>query len=223
MGPRAYESGTFGLLEGGIWQKCLRRRAEIETARFNNGLFLNYLGYGILLAEMKAKAMEPTLEELQAGGGYAKGGDEALEDITFEGDMHDGEGAFFMSLKNAIAEMPIKEDGSWARIGMTSVRDIGRFVVASLDLHRWALNCPLCGECSVFSGSSLWGDCSFCGEYSLFSEWSLGGECSLSGEYSLLSECSLSGGCFNPAARRPADGGSTVAMRCWKELPKFPQ
>ncbi|KAF2188450.1 NAD(P)-binding protein [Zopfia rhizophila CBS 207.26] len=146
MGPKAYESGTFGLLEGGVWQECLKRRAHLESARFNNGLFLNYLGYGILSAEMKAKAAQPTLEELQAGGGYAQGADYALEGVAFEEDMPDGEGTFFISLKNAIAEIPVKEDGSWPRISMTSVRDIGRFVAASLDLPKWEQNMNIMGD-----------------------------------------------------------------------------
>ncbi|KAF1842014.1 uncharacterized protein K460DRAFT_177620 [Cucurbitaria berberidis CBS 394.84] len=146
MGRKAYESGAFGILEGGVWEECLKRCSEVECARFNNGLFLNYLGYGILSRQMKDKAAQPTLKKLQAGGGYAEGGDSALEGITPEGDMPDGEGAFFMSLKSAIAEMPVKEDGSWPRISLTSVRDVGRFVAASLDLPRWERDMNIIGD-----------------------------------------------------------------------------
>ncbi|KAF1363452.1 hypothetical protein EJ07DRAFT_152264 [Lizonia empirigonia] len=51
-----------------------------------------------------------------------------------------------IGLKNAIAELPVKNDGSWPRITMTTVRDVGRFVVASLDLPKWEEDMSMAGD-----------------------------------------------------------------------------
>ena len=143
---KAYESGTFGLMEGGVWKECLKRSGDIETARFNNGLFLNYFAYGILTAGMKAEAQTPSLEALKQGDGYAAERDMALEGLEFEGGTADGEGAFFISLNGALAEVPVKSDGSWPRISLTTVRDVGKFVAASLDLARWKQDMNIMGD-----------------------------------------------------------------------------
>lgn len=150
MGRKAYERGTFGLMEGGVWKECLKRSGDIETARFNNGLFLNYFAYGILPLRMKAEAEAPSLEALKQGNGYASVGDMALEGLSFEGGMADGEGAFFVSLNGGLAEVPVKTDGSWPRLSLTTVRDVGRYVAASLDLPRWNPDMNIMGDTLSF-------------------------------------------------------------------------
>lgn len=64
--------------------------------------------------------------------------------------MEDGEGAFFVSLNGAIAEVPTKSDKSWPRLSLTTGRDVGKFVAASLDLPRWKQDMNIMGDTLSF-------------------------------------------------------------------------
>ena len=146
MGHRAYDAGAWKIWEGGVWKACLKSSAKIEVTRINIGLFLNYLAYGILSPEMKAEAEQPSLEALRQGDGYASGGDLALEGLPFVRGLADGEGAFFVSLNGGIAEVPVKEDGSWPRLAFTTMRDVGRFTAAILELGKWEQTMNIVGD-----------------------------------------------------------------------------
>jgi uncharacterized protein YbjT (DUF2867 family) len=80
----------------------------LEWTRYECGLFLNYLGFA---------AKDDRREE--ALGGREK----------------DGEWFFFPSQRRA--EIPVKSDGTFPRITMTAVEDIGKYVAKSLTLDRW--------------------------------------------------------------------------------------
>jgi uncharacterized protein YbjT (DUF2867 family) len=129
----------------GVWEECLKHKDTIECARFNNGAFMNYIGHGIYPNPSKVDEDTAVLQ-MKAGGGYMAGEDEACQGLLREGDLKDGSGAFLIGLKNAIAELPVKDDGSWPRITMTSLKDVGRFVVASLDLPKWEENMNMVGD-----------------------------------------------------------------------------
>lgn len=132
-------------LNEGVWDACLKKEGCIEVGRFNVGMLMNYLGPGIF-APVLWKEDEATLRELREGGGYLDGADGAIQGMRVDGDLRDGSGAFLMSCRSGIAELPVKDDGGWPRISATSLRDIGRFVVAALELPRWEREMNLVGD-----------------------------------------------------------------------------
>lgn len=108
---------------------------------------MNYIGYGVCpVAEQVDETS--SLEEMRTGGGYMAGEDEACQGLLRQGDLKDGSGAFLIGLKNGIAELPQKDDGSWPRLTMTSMKDVGRCVVAALDLPSgsWEENMTMAGD-----------------------------------------------------------------------------
>ncbi|KAJ4251370.1 hypothetical protein NW762_011351 [Fusarium torreyae] len=129
----------------GVWDECLKFKNTIECAKFNQGCFMNYLGLGIFPTPSQ-NDHKHSLQEFRAGGGYVAGEDEACQGLQRQGDLKDGSGAFLVGLQNGIAELPIKDDGSWPRITMTSMRDVGRFFVESLELDKWEENMSMVGE-----------------------------------------------------------------------------
>ncbi|KAJ6159671.1 hypothetical protein N7497_004208 [Penicillium chrysogenum] len=122
----------FRAIAMGLWAN--RQKDKIESAKFNIGSFMNYIGHGIYPIPSPTSDEETTLRQLAAGKGYAAGEDEACQGLQRQGDLKDGSGAFLIGLRNGVAELPQTEDGRWPRISMTSLRDVGRFVAASLDL-----------------------------------------------------------------------------------------
>jgi uncharacterized protein YbjT (DUF2867 family) len=80
----------------------------LEWTRFECGLFLNYLGFAVT---------DDRREE--ALGGREK----------------DGEWLFYPSQRRA--ELPLKPNGTFPRITVTAVEDIGKFVAKSLALDPW--------------------------------------------------------------------------------------
>lgn len=129
----------------GVWEECVKHREWIECGRFNQGCFMNYVGIG-MYPELNEVDPDVSLQRMVEGGGYATGEDEACQGLLRQGDLSDGSGAFLIGLKNAIAELPAKNDGSWPRITMTTLRDVGRFVVASLALPKWEEDMSMAGD-----------------------------------------------------------------------------
>lgn len=132
---------------GGVWEECVAQKDKIECAKFNHGSFMNYIGHGIYPVPSHVDEAS-LLEKMKGGGGYMAGEDDACQGLLRQGDLKDGSGAFLIGLKNGIAELPQKDDGSWPRITMTSMKDVGRFVVASLNLPsgKWEENMTMAGD-----------------------------------------------------------------------------
>ncbi|KIL88329.1 hypothetical protein FAVG1_08408 [Fusarium avenaceum] len=150
MGPQGYEAlRSLKLVNKGVWEECLEHQDKIECARFNNGMFLNYLANGIYDADAGPGAIkdnETKFRELREGRGYAPGFDMAGEGIPRAGDLKDGSGSFLISLSKGIAELPVTDEGRWPRITTTTLRDIGRFVSAALDLPKWEHDMSMAGD-----------------------------------------------------------------------------
>jgi hypothetical protein len=138
-------STTKEVVEG-VWEECLKFRNKIECTRFNHGSYMNYLGHGIFPDPQPQMYEDEQLIRLKEGGGYAKGEDEACQGLHRQGDMKDGSGAFLISLKNKIAELPQRDDGKWPRITLTMMRDVGNFVAHSLELPKWEPSMTIVGE-----------------------------------------------------------------------------
>lgn len=110
---------------------------------------MNYFANGIYDAHAGPGATgddETKLRELREGGGYVAGFDTASEGISRQGDLKDGSGSFLISLSRGIAELPIRDDGRWPRVTTTTLRDIGRFVAASLELPKWEHDMSMAGD-----------------------------------------------------------------------------
>ncbi|CAG8908677.1 unnamed protein product [Penicillium egyptiacum] len=148
FGPKGWENvPTLRWGSQGIWNECTKHKCEIECANFNHGSFMNYLGHGIYPSPPKSESDEATtLIQLRKGEGYMPGVDEACQGLQRQGPLADRPGAFLIGLKNGIAELPIKDDGQWPRITMTSLRDVGRWVTASLDLPEWEESMSMAGD-----------------------------------------------------------------------------
>lgn len=146
FGPKGETSiqTTRSFFEG-VWDECLKNKNEIECAKFNQGAYMNYIGHGIYSTPSKV-ADDAALELMSAGHGYMPGEDEACQGLLRQGDLADGSGGFLIGLRNGIAELPVKDDGSWPRITMTTMRDVGRFFVASLELPKWEEYMSMVGE-----------------------------------------------------------------------------
>jgi NmrA-like family len=121
-----------------VWEAC--EKSGLEWTRFENGLFMNYLGFGAP-AERREEAL---------GGREAHG---------------EGEWMFFVTERRA--ELPVKEDGTFLRISITAMEDIGAFVARSLELEKWEDTMMCCvGEtlrvdevvriCEKYTGGAKW-------------------------------------------------------------------
>ncbi|KAF4459791.1 hypothetical protein FALBO_13434 [Fusarium albosuccineum] len=129
----------------GVWDECLKHKEKIECARFNQGSYMNYIGHGIYPTPSKVDD-ETALQQITTGNGYMAGEDEACQGLLRQGDLKDGSGAFLIGIRNAIAELPVKNDGSWPPVTMTTMRDVGRFFVASLELPKWEEEMSMVGD-----------------------------------------------------------------------------
>lgn len=130
----------------GVFEECAKHEHEIEISYFNFGSFMNYIGLGIFPTSTVESDQGKAIAIMKQGGGYMPGEDEAIEGLQRQGPLADGSGAFLIGLKNAIAELPIRPDGQWPRVTMTSMGDVGRFVAASLELSKWEKNMSMAGE-----------------------------------------------------------------------------
>lgn len=129
-----------------VWAACEKNKDKIESGMFNIGSFMNYLGHGIYPEPASPLDDETTIRQLQEGEGYADGEDEAIEGLQRQGDLKDGSGGILIGMKNAIAQLPIKDNGQWPRVTFITMRDVGRFVVASLDLLKWEEDMTMVGD-----------------------------------------------------------------------------
>lgn len=146
FGPLAYERiGALKMGFEGVWEECMKHKGKIECARFNNGGFMNYLGHGIYPVDSNLDE-ETQLQKLREGKGYMDNEDEACQGLSRAGGLDDGSGAYPINLKSGIAEFPVKDDGTWPRTSMTTLRDVGSFVVASLNLPKWEENMTMVGD-----------------------------------------------------------------------------
>ena len=145
FGLKSYESGLLKYLNEGVWEACLENSDKIETARFNCGMFMNYIGHGIFVDKEQVDD-ETKLRAFKKGGGYAPGADSATQGLHPDGDLTGKSGAFLMSLTNGNAELPVRGDGEWPLLMATTLRDVGRFVAASLDLPKWEKEMSLVGD-----------------------------------------------------------------------------
>lgn len=122
----------------GVWDACLRseHQGEIKVARFNHGMHMNYTGIGAWDA-MSVQDQHKLLESMKRNGGYVQGDDVVCHGVDKDGDMADQSGAFLVSPSSCIAEIPMTEPGEYPSLTMTTIRDVGRFVAAALDLEQW--------------------------------------------------------------------------------------
>lgn len=151
FGPKAWDS-ISALKDTGdeVWKACLKNKNKIECAKFNVGTFMNYLGHGMYPAPPAPPAHPVNeasmLQKFQNGHGYIRGEDAACQGLQRQGDLKDGSGGLLIGTKNAIAELPVKADGQWPRVTLTSLRDVGKFVANSLSLPRWEEEMTMVGE-----------------------------------------------------------------------------
>jgi hypothetical protein len=110
-----------------IWEACEEAAAAggLEWTRYECGLFMNYLGFGV-----------PS-----HGPGGSKLREEALG-----GREKDGEWLYYPS--TCRAELPVKADGTFPRVTLTAIEDIGKLVAKSLDLPsgQWETTSYIVGE-----------------------------------------------------------------------------
>ncbi|GES61625.1 isoflavone reductase family protein [Aspergillus terreus] len=92
-----------------VWDevKAAMARKTIDAALFPCGMFMNYLGIGA-----------PRAEEALAG--FSEG------PLMFH--LNDPQGPW--------VEVPVQQDGSFPTLTMTDIRDVGRFVVAALEMEE---------------------------------------------------------------------------------------
>lgn len=152
--PSQYGFGRFGWkdvpslawMNQGVSEACGTRKGEIEISYFNQGAFMEYLGIGMYPVSELAVDEGEALKLMGQGGGYMFGEDSACAGLQRLGPLGDGSGAYLLGLRNGIAELPVKADGQWPRITLTSLRDVGRFVAAALDLPKWEEDMDMVGD-----------------------------------------------------------------------------
>ncbi|KAK5789911.1 hypothetical protein VI817_007198 [Penicillium citrinum] len=98
-------------------------QGRIDAARFPCGMFMNYLGIGCPDGENRVKAL--------AG-------------------FQEGPYMIYLDRQPSWVEVPIRADGTTPSLSMTDIRDVGKFVVAALDLQE-----PWAGRELGFSGDTL--------------------------------------------------------------------
>lgn len=102
------------------WEHC--KASSLECARFNCGMFMNYLGVG-----------------------KDFGGDERRELEVMQGlvDL-----PIIWDIAGGVAEVPVKADGTTPKITMTDIRDVGHFVAAACCLpdRQWTSSMEMVGE-----------------------------------------------------------------------------
>ena len=102
-----------------IWEACEEAAAVtgLEWTRYECGLFMNYLGFAV---------------------------HSQLREEALRGREKDGEWLYYTSACRA--ELPIKADGTFPRITLTAIEDIGKLVAKSLDLQSWETTSYIVGE-----------------------------------------------------------------------------
>ncbi|KAH7357960.1 hypothetical protein B0T11DRAFT_98220 [Plectosphaerella cucumerina] len=147
FGPKGYEDvPSMAWAIGGLREECVKHQSKLEIGFFNQGSFMNYFGLGTFTTPEAEEPEDVALEKYRIGWGYKAGEDAAAEGVQRQGPLADGSGAFLLGLKNGIAELPVRDDGEWPRITLTTSRDVGKFVAASLDLPKWELEMGMSGD-----------------------------------------------------------------------------
>lgn len=120
MGPAADGHIDILAMKPLVWKEC--ENSGLECARFNGGMFMNYLGFG-----------------------KDFGGDEARKLDVLQGLIDD---PIIWDIANGVAEVPVKEDRSTPKLTMTDVKDIGRFVAAACELPdgKWESSMEIVGD-----------------------------------------------------------------------------
>ena len=116
LGSRAHEKADIDRPKIEVWKEV--EKSGLEATRFVCGGFMNYLGIGC------------------PGSDYEK--QKALAGFR--------EGPYLFNLRDGWVEVPLKADGSYPRVTMTEIKDIGRFVAAALDLDKWEDEMPMVGD-----------------------------------------------------------------------------
>lgn len=116
FGSPAHEKAEIDRPKIEVWREV--ERSGLEATRFVCGGFMNYLGIGC-----------PGPKEKQ---------EEALHGFR--------EGPFMFNVEEGTVDIPLKADGSYPRVTMTEIGDIGRFVAAALDLDKWEPEMPMAGD-----------------------------------------------------------------------------
>ncbi|KAH7049443.1 hypothetical protein B0J12DRAFT_105412 [Macrophomina phaseolina] len=131
-GVRRFAPSEFGLgapervdvtaAKARVWEACLE--SGLEVARFRCGGFMNYLALGRQFGDEGAR------EKAVAG----------LEDR-----------AIMWDFPSKVAELPVKADGSFPRITLTEIDDVGRFVATACGLTEgsWLQEMDMVGETLV--------------------------------------------------------------------------
>lgn len=147
LGHKAWtEIPSLRWLNQDLFGQCAKHSSNIDIAYFNHGCFMNYLGHGVFPASKPASEEEDALRTMQQGQVYKAGEDSACEGLQRCGPLSDRSGGYLIGLKSGIAELPVRSDGRWPRITLTTVGDVGRFVAASLDLPAWRGRMDMVGE-----------------------------------------------------------------------------
>ena len=95
----------------------------MEWTRFECGIFMNYLGFGVSAERGKGKLREEAL-----------GGREGEEEVYYY-------------VTESRAELPVMADEeTFPRITMTAIEDVGVFVAKALDLEKWETVSCMVGE-----------------------------------------------------------------------------
>lgn len=120
LGPLADERVGLLALKGDVWDAC--QESGLEVARFNCGIFMNYLSMGCNFG-----GDEERVQEALAG----------LNDVEVIWDLAGDK-----------AEEPLKCDGSSPRITLTDIWDVGKFVAGAceLELGKWSGEMEMEGE-----------------------------------------------------------------------------
>ncbi|KAH6880676.1 hypothetical protein B0T10DRAFT_551477 [Thelonectria olida] len=147
FGPTGWvEVESCQWMNQGVREECTMHQDQIEFAYFNQGSFMNYIGHGIFATPEPVSVGDEAFAKYRSGAGYKLGEDEACEGLHRQGPLSDQSGAFLIGLKNGIAELPVKQDGQWPRVSFTSMRDVGRFVAAALDIPNWEEEMGMAGD-----------------------------------------------------------------------------
>ena len=137
-----------------VWEACLSaKKGEgkgegtqrgIEVARFNGGMFMNYLAFGwseeMDHAEGKGKG--------EGVGGGGEGEEREKERRKWEVTRGFVDEPLIWDTANQKAELPVKADGTFPRVSLTDIGDIGRFVAGAcaLPLGEWEESMEFVGE-----------------------------------------------------------------------------
>lgn len=133
LGPLADGKVDILGLKAPVTEACLKAASEkFEVARFNGGMFMNYLSLGWVADS----------DQGQKGTGKTR------EDRKWEVTRGFVDEPMIFDPAKRKAELPIKGDGTYPTVSLTDIGDIGKFVAAAcaLPLGEWELDMSFVGE-----------------------------------------------------------------------------